>query len=74
MLMRIDPEPPFSWWLRAMAALREGDRLACRHGEAAAHEVVPEVDDEQGVVESGSKRRHRRQVVGAAPATGAAAP
>jgi len=37
-LKRIDPEPPFSWYLRGMAALREGDLRAAK--AAFAKEVA----------------------------------
>jgi Tfp pilus assembly protein PilF len=37
-LKRIDPEPPFAWYLRGMAALREGDLGAAK--DAFAKEVA----------------------------------
>ena len=41
-LARIDPEPPFSWYLRGMAALRAGDLRTARDAFAKEVERAPD--------------------------------
>ena len=41
-LARIDPEPPFSWYLRGMAALRAGDLRSARDAFAKEVERAPD--------------------------------